>query len=892
MAQPYTAHTKVIQSDCWPGTARRVEEALMNLETSFGRWLRARRRALDLTQDDLARQVGCAIITIQKLEADERRPSRQLAERLADKLRVAPDDRAALIMLARSEPPLDPAPAEAPGSLLQVPKRPSANLPTPLTRLIGRKHDLAALRNALVRSETRLLTLIGPPGIGKTRLSIAVSHEVQAAFADGAFFVALAPLGDPALVLPTIAQTLGIRESAGQLLLETLKAALHTKRLLLVLDNFEHLLDAVPGVVELLEACPGLKALVTSRAALHVRGEQLYALPVLLLADLTQLPAISALARTPAIALFVERAQEMRPDFTLTAQNARTVAEICVRLDGLALAIELAAARIRLLSPEGLLARLEPRLAVLTDGARDLPPRHQTLHAAIGWSYELLDESEQTLFARLGVFVGDWTLAAAETICVGGGLAADAILDVLAQLVNKSLVVVEREQGEGTRYRLLETIRQYARERLSESGEEEGVCARHLDYFTALAEHADLELPGPKHATWLNCLEVERDNLRAALQWSLERNVEAGLRMAAALRNFWLIRGFVGEGRAWLSQLLLQPKAQAPTLTRAKALYAYAFLSQRQDALTLARQLAEESLALYRELGDRQGMASSLRTLGDVTVGLGDYAAGRALVEESVALHRELGSRAGLAVALTALGEIASDRDAAQGRLVLEESLAIGRSLGDQIGVGHNLIVLGQLALRQGDYTTAQRWLEESLAINRGLGNQVAAYSLGALGELAFHRGDYEQARSYYEECRALNKQAGQDPQDPWLLVRMGYIALRQGDLASARATFEQSLTGYKAAGSKLDIAFVLEGLASLAVAQSRSELALRLFAWADAAREAIGDTRPPVEQAEVDRDLATIRMQLDETAFAAAHAEGWAMSMEQALGYGLSVGD
>src|SRR5215213_2377992 len=378
----------------------------MELETSFGRWLRARRRALDLTQDDLARQVGCAIITIQKLEADERRPSRQLAERLADKLMVAPDDWAALISLARAEPSLDPAPAQAPVSLLRVPERPPANLPTPLTRLIGRKQDLAALRNALLRSETRLLTLLGPPGIGKTRLSIAVAHEVQAAFTDGAFFVALAPLGDPTLVLVTIAQTLGIKENAGQLLLETLKAVLQAKRLLLVLDNFEHLLAAAPLVVELLEACRGLKALVSSRAALHVRGEQLYALPVLLLPNLTQRPAIGTLARIPAVALFVERAQAVLPHFTLTKENTAVVAAICVRLDGLPLAIELAAARIRLLPAEALLARLEQRLSMLTDGARDLPSRHRTLRAAIAWSYDLLDAGEQALFRRLGVFVG------------------------------------------------------------------------------------------------------------------------------------------------------------------------------------------------------------------------------------------------------------------------------------------------------------------------------------------------------------------------------------------------------------------------------------------------------------------------------------------------------
>src|SRR5215213_7952186 len=449
----------------------------MDLETSFGRWLRQRRRALDLTQQDLARQVGCAIITIQKLEADERRPSRQLAERLADKLMVAPDDRAALMLLARGEPYLDPRAAEAPEQPRPVPPQPRGNLPVPLTRLIGRKQDLAAVRNTLLRSETRLLTLIGPPGIGKTRLSLAVAHEVQAAFADGASFVALAPLSDPSLVIATTALALGIKENAGQSLLQTLKAALYSKRLLLVLDNFEQVLEAAPLVVELLEACPGLKALITSRAALHVRGERLYALPVLLLPDLTQLPTTGALARTPAIALFVERAQAVRPDFRLTAQNAQTVAEICVRLDGLPLAIELAAARIGLLSPEALLVRLEQRLAVLTDGARDLPPRHRTLRAAIGWSYELLDASEQALFRRLGVFVGGCALEVAEAVCNAEGDLPWTVVDGLAALLDKSLLRLETGVDGEPRFVMLETIRAYALERLAASGEERAIRA-------------------------------------------------------------------------------------------------------------------------------------------------------------------------------------------------------------------------------------------------------------------------------------------------------------------------------------------------------------------------------------------------------------------------------
>jgi transcriptional regulator with XRE-family HTH domain len=362
----------------------------MDIHASFGRWLRARRRALDLTQDQLARRVSCSIVTIRKLEADERRPSRQIAERLAKCLEIATEDRPAFLTLARAEPHLDRSAAPTPvGQMIEraSPLRPSSNLPTPLTRLIGRKQEVAAVRNALLQADTRLLTLIGPPGIGKTSLSIQVASELRDTCADGVSFVALAPIRDPVLVTTTIAQTLGVKETGEQALAVSLKLYLREKRMLVVLDNFEQVAAAAPLIVALLEACPGLKMLVTSRAALHVRGERLFPVPPLLLPDLARLPAVTALAHTPAVALFVERAQAVRPAFALTEQNAPAVSSLCTRLDGLPLAIELAAARVKVLPPEALLARLDHRLALLTEGPRDLPPRQQTLRGAIAWSY-------------------------------------------------------------------------------------------------------------------------------------------------------------------------------------------------------------------------------------------------------------------------------------------------------------------------------------------------------------------------------------------------------------------------------------------------------------------------------------------------------------------------
>ena len=820
----------------------------MDMEASFGRWLRARRRALDLTQDDLARRAGCSVVTIRKIEADERRPSRQIAERLADGLMVATDQRAAIITLARAEPYLDPTPAEAPEHPPRAPQRPPTNLPTPLTRLIGRKQDIAAVRNALMRGEVRLLTLIGPAGIGKTRLSIEVARDVYDAFGDGAYFVALAPIGDPTLVIATIAQTLGLKETVGQPLLEQLKAVLQARRLLLVLDNFEHLLDAAPIVVELLEACPGLKTLMTSRAALHVGGERLYPVPPLLLPDLAQRPARAALARNPAVALFVERAQAINPDFTLTAENAPAVAAICVQLDGLPLAIELATTRIKLLPPEALLARLVQRLALLTDGARDRPPRHQTLRAAIAWSYDLLDAGEQTLFARLGVFVGGCTLAAAEGVCnASGDLPLDA-LEGLATLVDTSLLRRE-EGGDGEpRFTMLETIREYALELLVAHGDAHVLRRRHAAYFLALAEAAETQQFDVNWAARMARLEAEHDNLRAALGWSQATAGDAsiGLRLAKELLYLWMGGGHWTEAHSWLTRVLAHPQGSERALLRAQVLTSAGYMFGLLSNYAAAQAAFAESLAICEDLGDTHERAWVLNRMGMLARDLGDTTLARTRLEQSLELYREQGDNDGIIEGLNTLGQAVIQEDVAWATSLLEESLALSRLVGNANGTAWALNHLGHIAEFEHDYGRAMRLHRESLALFRVFGQQ--------------------------------------HPGIPWAHQSLGECALAQGDLVGAQAWFAAGLAQFRSLGSREGVAVCLAELGSITGLDGRPAQAARLWGAAEALRQAIGWGPAPPTDATYERAVAAVRANIGDEAFAAAWAEGLMLPLDQAI--------
>jgi non-specific serine/threonine protein kinase len=716
------------------------------------------------------------------------------------------------------------------------------NLPAQPTPLVGRDRDVASGAARLLGPAARLLTLTGPPGAGKTRLAVAIAESVLDEFPNGVWFVALEAAREPAGVVGAIAQTLGVRASGTRSLAELLVQELAAKRLLLVLDNFEQVLAAAALVGELLAACPDLTVLVTSRAPLRLRWEREAPVLPLDLPDPSRPDDVEAVAASAAVQLFVERAAAVLPDFALTAENAAAVAEICRRLDGLPLAIELAAARIRLLSPAAIRDRLDGRLRLLTGGARDLPARHQTLRAALDWSHDLLSPEEQRLFRGLGVFAGGCTLAAAEAVCTdltprpsslrgkgvpsstvvdesspfprtegGRGVRSDAILDLLAALIEHGLLRREESADGEPRFRLLETVREYAAERLAASPDAEAARGRHAAYFVALAERAQTALHGPAQGEWLLRLGAEHDNVRTAIDWSLQSGQPAiALQLGAALWRSWEMRGLLSEGRRWLERALAAGDG-ASTDLRAKAFNGAGCLAQVQGDYPGAAALLEQSLALRQELGDQSGAATVLNNLALVAVAQGDLAGGRAL-------H--------------------------------EQCLAILRTRGDRRRIGQSLNNLALVVHQQGDDTRATALLDESLAIAREHGDtwEVAA-RLGNLAE----------------------------------------VARRQGDLARATEQLTESTTLFRALGERGRLAECLVEFAALASAGRQWERAARLGGAAAALRDALGAPAEPPERATQAATLAAVREALGEAACAALWSEGREAPLEQSLDLALA---
>jgi predicted ATPase len=737
-----------------------------------------------------------------------------------------------------------------------------------LTSFVGRERDVAQARNLLWRADVRLLTLTGPPGIGKTRLGLAVAAAVRGEFAHGGWLVPLAPISDPALVLPTVAQTLGLQETADQGIERVLAAFLRDRQLLLVLDNFEQVVDAAPALTGLLAHAPRVKALVTSRAPLRVYGEHEFPVPPL---DLPAAPPdgagvagpggrsatgppVAALGQVAAVALFVQRAQAARPDFTLTTENAAAVAAICRRLDGLPLAIELAAARSKLFSPAALLDRLAdaPLLELLAGGPRDRTDRQRTLRGAIEWSYNLLTEEEQRLFRRLAAFVGGRAPEAVEAVCNAEGDLGVGVWDGLVSLAEKNLLQQQEGFDGAPRFWMLVTIHSYARERLTDSGEAEAVRRRHAAYYLALVERAEPHLRGAEQQQWLDRLESEHDNLRAALGWALACGEGAlAQRLAGPLWRFWSVRGYLTEGRAWLARAREADAARTPA--RAVVCRAAGTLAQAQSDYSAARRLLEEALSIFRERDDRLNEARTLNNLGIVEYEQGDLEAARATYTAVLQIQRALDEQWGLAAALTNLGMVAMDlNDPAAARGYHTEALALFRELKDRRG---------------------------------------ATAALNNLAVLAHQEGNYAAARAMWQECAATYREFGYKESLGLALANLGVAARDEGAYDEARALYTEGLALLREVGNLRVIGHALDRLAGLAVLEAQPEKAARLFGAAEALLRNVKARLPTYNQQEHDRFEARARARLGAARFAALRREGSALSTADAIDYALNSG-
>jgi predicted ATPase len=723
------------------------------------------------------------------------------------------------------------------------------NLPVQRTGFVGREKEIAAAKELLLRLDVRLVTVTGPGGIGKTRLALQVANGLVERFPGGTHFVPLSPVSDPGLIASVIVQILGIREAGGQSPLGILKKNLQDSSrgpMLLVLDNFEHLVKAAPTVAELLAVAPNLKILVTSRAALHVYGEHEFPVPPLGLPDARSTSSVQVLSQCPAVALFVQRAIAAKPDFELNQGNAAAVTEICARLDGLPLAIELAAARVKVLSPSSMRTRLASRLHLLTGGARDLPQRQQTLRAAMDWSYDLLSVAEQKLFRRLSVFAG-CNLEGVEAVCDAKGDLDLDLLDGMASMVDKSLVQqVEQAKGE-SRFVMLETIREYALEKLEASGEEALTKRAHAAYCLVLAEEEATEKSGAEGTEWLERFAFEHDNFRAGLKWLTETgDAEWGLRLGAALFRFWEAREYLAEGRDSLGKLLRLASAAAPTKARERALFAAGVLAVEQGDYASADALIRESLEIARQFCDQQGAAVSLNALAVIARGRGDVAVARSLLEESMVVWRELGDQKAVARSLSNLANIAKlQGDNARARSLYAECLSIFQELGDWTGVAWSTNYEGDVARDQGDSAAARTLYEQGLVIFRELDDRWGiAGTLADLGSLAREQGDYPRAHSMYRE----------------------------------------SIKPFQELDHKRGIARLLECFACAAAVQLEPERSLRLAGAAASLRQNIGAPLTLAEQTKLEVSLHPARQALAETAGAAAWLEGWALPIEKAI--------
>jgi predicted ATPase/class 3 adenylate cyclase len=721
------------------------------------------------------------------------------------------------------------------------------NLPIQLTSFIGRERELAEAKKRLAAA--RLLTLIGPGGTGKTRLSLQIGAELLPTFGDGVWLAELAPLADPSLILQTIASVFGLREQLGMPLNELLIDFLRAKNLLLIIDNCEHLVESCAQLADqLLHICANLKIVASSREALGIAGETVYRVPSLSLPNPDQVTR-EALTQSESAQLFIERALAANRKFNLSDKNAASISQICRRLDGIPLALELAAARITVFSAEQIAARLDDRFRLLTGGSRTALPRQQTLRALIDWSYDMLSEEERALMRRFSVFAGGWTFEAAESIC-----SKQDVLSLLAQLVNKSLVTVDDESSE-PRYRLLETVRQYARDKLLEMGESEEARNAHLDYYIHFAEAAGAKLEQYQDMDLILRLEAEHDNLRAALEWGLEKNIEAVLRMVWNLCNFWVRRGYEMEGRQWA---------------------------------TAALKKAESLPSLEGEAGHRQLTlrAYALEALAMISYGQGDNAHASQTSLQAAALARELGDNRllGIALAFNAAGKMVVG-DQTDPEDLLSEGVSAGRESGDKFSLGLALSMAGQNLVRLKDSARGRSLIEEGIATLQESGNRWAlTMAMLSLGITAKFMGSYDEARQRFAVCDPIFREMGDMHRVNMIRSELAHIERYEGHYQKAKDMYKESIVEWKRIGHRAAIAHQLECFASIAKVEEQSQRAARLFGAAEALREKIDIPMTAMERVEYDREIADLKAGMDEKVFSSAWAEGRALTMEQAI--------
>lgn len=792
---------------------------------------------------------------------------------------------ATVISAPRTEEPPAPVPAQ---------RWTPNNLPVQLTTFVGRKQEIAEVRQLIDRS--RHVSLIGTGGSGKTRLALEVAGQMLDDFPDGVWLVEFASLTNAALVPQRVAEVLQVREEPGRALPETLATALQDKTLLLLLDNCEHLhADCVRLIESLLKSCPHLRFLASTRTALRVAGETVYSVPSLSVPDLktktlaeTELAAAliqyEAVRNCEAVQLFVDRAVASQPRFALTDQNAVPVAQICRRLDGIPLAIELAAARVRMLTVQQIAARLDDSIKLLTRGAEKLDPRQQTLRATMDWSYDLLAEKERLIFARLAVFAGGFDLEAAEAICAGETVAHDDVLDLLSELADKSLVTVNESEDEQSRYRLLETIRQYADEKLNAAPDHAAPRQRHRDFFTRLAEEGGAQLTGPAQATWLHRLEREHDNLRVVLDWSTHHDPTLGLRVGKALDEYWLRRGFWKEGRTWLEQCLAK-SANVASALRAAALNTAGTLAARQGDDVNAERIFEEELALARQANDQPAIAAALHNLVEVAWRHGDYANARELEAQSLVIRKALGDKKGIAASLLSLATFAQEQgDFATAAPLHEESLALHRQLGEAGILATQLNNMGNMWRVQGQFDKARQFFEESLALRRKLGDRSGiSMSLLNLAVLAQEQGDYTRAKPLLEESLLIDRELDNKQGIAYGLRNFAELMQRQGELEKALLFYQQSTRLFRDLDDKIGLETCFEGLAMHAALSRQPARAAWFFGAAESLSANLG-SKPPTSfgAAEYAEQVATT--QEFTTDWTAGHTASLIQAIERAL--------